>query len=160
MGTGISLIAAFVLTTADFCSDPFDGGVGEPQFCTLTAAQEISTPYFSVIVEPGFIVGVHKQGRRFQAQSTLWGSPNALTVERIEGTDAPLWTDCPEIREAPEDNVTWLDCRISTDGFHQRRLAARLKDGYVLIQYVYTARGASTGPALERMTQSVRVHAI
>ena len=71
----------------------------------------------------------------------------------------PSWPDCPKIIETVEDNVTWYDCRKSMDGFHERRLAAKLKDGYIVVRYSYTPIGAETGPSLERMTQSIRIHA-
>ena len=160
MALGIPLLLGAALATAEFCAEPFNGGVGEPQFCRITQRQEISTPYFSMFVEPDFIAGIHHEGNRIQVQSTLWQSPNELSIERIEGSEPPAWPDCTKITETVEQGVTWQDCQISTDGLYQRRLSTRLKDAFVVIEYSYTLRGAETGPALERMTQSVRVHAI
>jgi hypothetical protein len=160
MEIALQLLTVTALATAEFCAAPFDGGVGEPQFCRISERQEVSTPYFSIVVEPEFIVGVHNQGRRLQVQSTLWQSPNTLIVERIEGSSPPEWPECPTITETIEGDVTWLDCRIPADGFYERRLAAKLKSAYVVIEYTYSRLGAATGPALERMLQSVRIHAI
>jgi hypothetical protein len=153
------LLAAAVLVTAEFCADPFDGGVGEPQFCRLYETQEISTPYFSITIEPDFLVGVDRQGRRLQIQPSLRQSPVVLSVERIDDSDGPNWSDCPEIVETVEENVTWQDCRRTENGIHERRLLAKVNGAYVLIEYSYGALGATLAPALERMTQSIRIHA-
>jgi len=160
MELGLQLLTVTALATAEFCAAPFDGGVGEPQFCRILERQEVSTPYFSIIVEPEFIVGVHHEGRRLQVQSTLWQSPNSFIVERIDGSSPPAWPECPTITETIEGDLTWLNCRISAGGFYERRLAAKLKGAYVVVRYSYSRLGAETGPALERMMQSVRIHAI
>jgi hypothetical protein len=160
MDLAVQLLAAAGLATAEFCADPFEGGVEEPQFCRLYSSQDISTPYFSITVEPDFLIGVDRDGRRLQVQPTLWQSPAVLTVERIEGSNLPNWSDCPTIDETVEENVTWHDCRKTENGFHERRLIAKLYGAYILIEYSYGALGATLAPALERMTQSIRIHAI
>lgn len=156
----LHVLAAAVLATADFCAAPIDGGVGEPQFCRLDSTQEIDTPFFSISVEPDFLVGVGREGRYVQIQPTLWQSPSVLTIERVEGASSPNWADCSEVKETVEDAVTWQDCHKSGNGIYVRRLAAKLKGGYVLIEYSYSDRGATLAPGLERMTQSIRIHAI
>lgn len=55
--------------------------------------------------------------------------------------------------------VTWHDCRVVSSGYYERRLAARLRNTHVLIQYGYSTSGTVLAPSLERMTQSVRIHA-
>jgi hypothetical protein len=160
MELGVHLLILAALTTAEFCAEPVDGGVGEPQFCRITSSQEISTPYFSIVVEPNFLVGVHDQGRKLQVQSTMRQSMDVMTVEVVDGSRRPLWLHCPKIIETVEDNVTWHDCRLTVEGIHQRRLVAELSGRYVVIEYSYGQLGASSAPALERMTQSIRIHAI
>ena len=160
MELGIQLLALSVLATAEFCAEPIDGGVGEPQFCRITSHQEVSTPYFSIVVEPDFLVGVHHEGRKLQIQSSIWQSMDVLTVERVEGAQLPVRSECPKITETVQDNVTWHDCRYSVDGIHRRRLIAELHGSYVVIEYSYGKLSAKSSPALERMTQSIRIHAI
>jgi len=58
MGPLSPLLVVAALSTAEFCAKPIDGGVGEPEFCRIYERQEISTPYFSIVVKPDFIVGV------------------------------------------------------------------------------------------------------
>ena len=43
-------------------------------------------------------------------------------------------------------------------GQYTRRLAAALSDRHVLIEYSYSSLGTKLAPALERMTQSIKVH--
>lgn len=155
----VQLLALAVLATAEFCAEPIDGGVGEPQFCRITSNQKVSTPFFSIVVEPGFLVGVHHEGRKLQIQSSIRQSMDVLTVERVEGEQLPIWSDCPTVTKTAEDHVTWHDCRYSADGHYQRRLLAQLKGGYVVIEYAYGQHGTVSSPALERMTQSIDVHA-
>ena len=159
MDIGLQLLSTAVLATAEICAKPMEGGVGEPQFCRLAANREISTPYFTITVESEFLVGVHNQGRRLQIQSSIRQSQDILINERGDGSSPPNWPNCPAIAETVREGVTWRDCRISTGDSHERRLMAVLKDGWVLIEYSYTKLGTPSGPALERMTQSIRVHA-
>lgn len=160
MDISIQLLVAAVLATAEFCAEPMDGGVGESQFCLIAASQEISTPFFSITVEPNFLVGVHQEGRRLQVQSSIRQNQDGLIVEAVADSKIPNWPDCPQVSETREELVTWHDCRIDAGGSHERRLVASLKGGYVLIMYRYSASAAVYAPALERMTQSIRVHAI
>jgi hypothetical protein len=157
MGIGLTILAIGALATADFCAEPVDRAAGEPQFCRITARQEISTPYFSIVVEPNFLVAVHEQGRKLRIQSTTHQATDVMSVEAIEGTPPPLSSSCPKIVETVEANVTWHDCRSTSDGIHRRRLVAELKKGFVVIEYWYGRLDASNAPALERMTQSVRI---
>ena len=83
-----------------------------------------------------------------------------MIVELDDGSSLPNWDDCPEVAEWTEDGVSWRDCRISREGMHERRLMAKHNGRHVLIQYGYSSLGTSSGPALERMTQSIRIHAI
>ena len=160
MDLGLHITAAAILATAEFCANPIDGGVGEPQFCRLDAVQEISTPYFSITVEPEFLVGVGNQGRHLQIQPSLWQSPAVLTVKRTDGSDPPDLADCPASTERHEGVVIWRDCRVGEGDLHLRQIVALLSGAYVLIEYSYSALGTTLAPALERMTQSIRVHAI
>jgi hypothetical protein len=160
MELSAQLVMTAVIATAEFCANPFEGGVDEPQFCRLNAGQEISTPFFSVVVEPEFLVGVDREGRRLYLQPSSRQSQVHMKIEVVGGSDSPEWSDCPEIVKTTEEDVTWRTCRISGEGMHERRLAARLKGGHVLIEYSYSSLGAIFAPALERMTQSIRIHAI
>jgi hypothetical protein len=160
MESVLQMVAAAVLATVDFCAAPIGGGAGEPQFCRVDATQEIDTPFFSIKVEPGLLVGVGREGRYVQIQPALWQSPGVLTIERVEDATSPNWVDCAEVVETIEDAVTWQDCHKSENGIYERRLAANLKGGYVLIRYSYSASGAALAPALERMMQSVRIHSM
>jgi hypothetical protein len=160
MEPATQFLAATVLATAEFCASPLDGGVEEPQFCSVTSSQELSTPYFSITVEANFLVGIDRQGRRLLIQSTLWQNQDYLRIEAHVEADPPNWGDCPEIQEWSEDGVAWQDCRIATEGMHERRLMASIAGHFVVIEYGYTYLGTVSAPALERMTQSVRVHAI
>ena len=74
-----------------------------------------------------------------------------------EGPGPQILPGCPEFKETVEDNVTWRDCRTTLDGSHHRQLVAVLKAGHVKIEYSYGRLGATSGPALERMTQSIRI---
>jgi len=160
MDLGVQVLALTVLATAEFCAEPIEGGVDEPQFCRITSNQEVSTPFFSIVIEPGFLVGVHFEGRKLQIQSSIRQSMDILTIERVEGVQLPVWSDCPAIAKTAEDHVTWHDCRYSANGTHHRRLLAELKGGFVVIEYSYGQQGAVSSPALERMAQSIHVHAI
>jgi hypothetical protein len=152
------LLALAALATAEFCTNPVEGGVGEPQFCRMTSRQEVSTPNFSIVVEPNFLVAVYDQGRKVQIQSTIRQAMDVLTIEAVEGSRPPLQSVCPEITETVEDNVTWHDCRSTAEGIHSRRLIAEWDGHYVVIEYSYGRLSASRAPALERMTQSIRIH--
>jgi len=160
MELAANLLIAAVLTTADFCAAPFDGDVGDPQFCHLKDRQKIETPFFSVLVEPNLFVGVDREGRRLRVQPTLLREQAQFTIEVIDDVDMSKWSDCTELTETTEDIVTWHDCRIVSNGFYERRLAARMRNMHVLIQYGYSTSGTVLAPSLERMTQSVRIHAV
>lgn len=153
------LFIAAVLATADLCTAPLEGGAGDPQFCHLKDRQSIETPFFSVLVEPDLFVGVDRAGRRLRVQPTLLREPAQFTIEVLDHVDMSKWSDCTELTETAEDIVSWHDCRIVSNGFYERRLAARLANTYVLIQYSYSTLGTIMAPSLERMTQSVRIHA-
>ena len=148
---------AAVLATAEFCVQPVEGGVGDPLFCRMTTSQEVSTPYFSIVVEAGFFVGVDREGRRILVQSSVFKNHDTLTIEALEGSSLPVWSDCPRVDEFTESGVMWQDCHTTFKGHYTRRLAAALSDRHVLIEYSYTALGTRSGPALERMTQSINV---
>lgn len=154
------LLVAAVAATAEFCVNPIDGGVGEPDLCRLDASQEIETPFFSITVEPEFLVGVDRDGRRMLLTPSYRQSPVNMQIEVVDGAATPDWPDCPQVTESVEENVTWQDCRLSREGSHERRLAAKLRDRVVLIEYSYATAGTAFAPALERMTQSVRIKAM
>lgn len=151
------LVIAAALVTADFCAKPIEGGVGDPQFCSIAIAQEISTPYFSIVVEGGFLVGLHRDGRWLQVQSTLFKNLDSLTIEVLDGPSLPAWTDCPTVEEFEVRGVKWQDCRTTFHGHYTRRFAAAMSDRHVLIEYSYSSLATNTAPALERMTQSIKV---
>ena len=153
------LLITAVLATAEFCAAPLDSGVGDPQFCHVKDRQRIETPFFSVVVEPNLLVGVDREGRRLRVQPTLLREQAQFTIEVLDSIDMSKWSDCTEVAETAEDIVTWHDCRIVSNGYYERRLAARLRNMYVLIQYSYSTSGTVLAPSLERMTQSVRIHA-
>jgi hypothetical protein len=160
MGLSSHLLQTAVVATAEICADPFPGGTGEPDLCRLQATQEVATPFFSLIVEPEFLVGIDRGGRRILLMPSYRQSPVHMQIEVVEDAGPLDWPDCPKIIETVEENVTWQDCRISAEGIHKRRLAARLKNRRILIQYWYSTSSAEFAPALERMTQSARIHAI
>ncbi len=160
MGPVTQLLVAAVLTTAEFCAEPFDGGVEEPQFCRVTSPLELSTPFFTITVEPDFLVGIDRDGRRLRIQSTLWQSQDYLQIEVLEDPDNSRWSICSRVDIRIDSGISWQDCRASTDASFVRILMATMPNRYVLIEYGYSSLGAPSGPALERMTQSVSVHAI
>jgi hypothetical protein len=151
------LLAAAVLATSEFCAEPFDGGVEDPQFCRVTAPLEISTPYFSISIEPNFLVGIDRQGRRLRVQSTLWQNQDYLLIQvDVEAVTSHL-AGCAKIETWVEDDVSWQDCRMTTEGMYERRLMASMAGRHVRIEYGYSSLGTVSAPALERMTQSIRV---
>ncbi len=130
-----------------------------PDLCHLHAAQRIETPHFSIDIEPDFLVGIDREGRRMHVQSTLSRGIDLLAIEVANGAESPGWTDCADLKETSEANVSWRDCRRSSEAMAERQLVGRLKNGYVVIQYFYTAGiGTERAPLLERMTQSIRFH--
>jgi hypothetical protein len=156
----IQLLVAAVLATAEFCAEPIDGDVGEPQFCRVASPLELSTPFFTISVEPHFLVGIDRDGRRLQVRSSLSRSQDYLLVEVREEPDNSRWNSCAKIDVWKENGVGWQDCRIATDESYVRILMAQLPQHYVFIDYGYSSLGTESAPALERMTQSIRVHAI
>lgn len=153
------LLVTAVLATAEICPQPMEGGVGAPLVCHLAEPQEISTPYFSIVVEADFFVGVDREGRRLLLQSTQFNNQAALAIEALDGSTPPEWPRCRTVEEFVIENVKWQDCRLTDDGIYERWLAASLKDRHVLIQYLYSSEATKFAPALERMTQSIKVHA-
>lgn len=153
------LLITAALGTADLCAAPLDGDVGDPQYCHLKEKQKIETPFFSVLVEPDLFVGVDREGRRLRVQPTLLREQARFTIEVLDDLDMSKWSDCTELTETTEDIVTWYDCRIVSNGYYERRLAARMRNMHVLVQYGYSSPGTVLAPSLERMTQSVRIHA-
>lgn len=151
------LLVAAVVATAEFCASPIEGGVGEPDLCRLDGSREIATPFFSIVVEPEFLVGVDRGGRRMLLMPSYRQSQVHMQVEAVDDPAAPQWPDCPQVTESVEENVTWQDCRITLEGTHERRLLAKLQGRHVLIEYSYSTSGAVFAPALERMLQSVRI---
>jgi hypothetical protein len=151
------LMVAAALVTADFCAKPIEGGVGEPQFCSFAVEQEVSTPYYSIVVEGGFFVGLHREGRWLQVQSTVFKNQDILTIEVLDGPSLPAWSDCPTVEEFEDGGVKWKDCRTASGGHYTRRLAAALSNRHVLIEYSYSSLATNLAPALERMTQSIKV---
>ena len=93
-----------------------------------------------------------------QVQSTLFKNQDTLTIEVLEGSSLPMWPDCPTVSEFTVEGVAWQDCHATSNGQYTRRLAAALSDRHVLIEYSYTSLATRMGPALERMTQSIKVH--
>lgn len=160
MDPATQALVAAVLATAEFCAEPIDGGVGEPQFCSVSTPQEISTPFFSITVEADFLVGVDHQGRRLQIRSTLRQSQDYLLIEVQDEADTPSWGSCREVEEWVEGSVSWQDCHVVSEGMYERHLLASMAGRYVVIDYGYSSLGTVFAPALERMTQSIRVHAI
>lgn len=157
MDLSAQLLVAAVVATAEFCASPIEGGAGEPQLCRLHASREIATPYFSIVVEPEFLVGVDRGGRRMLLMPSYRQSQVHMQVEAVDDPAPPQWPDCPEVTETVEENVTWQDCRITLEGTHERRLYAKLNGRRALIQYSYSTSGAVFAPALERMLQSLRI---
>jgi hypothetical protein len=151
------LMVAAALVTADFCAKPIEGGVSEPQFCSFAVEQEVSTPYYSIVVEGGFFVGLHREGRWLQVQSTVFKNQDILTIEVLDGPSLPAWSDCPTVEEFEDGGVKWKDCRTASGGHYTRRLAAALSNQHVLIEYSYSSLATNLAPALERMTQSIKV---
>ena len=141
------LVIAAALVTADLCAKPIEGGVGDPQFCSIATAREVSTPYFSIVVEAGFFVGLHREGRRLQVQSTIFKNQDTLTIEVLDGPSLPAWSDCPTVEEFEDAGVKWKDCRTASHGQYTRRLVAALSDRHVLIEYSYSSLATNMAPA-------------
>ena len=153
--TAWALIA--VVATSEFCAAPLPGGVGEPLFCRLDQPTRVETPYFSVLIEPEFLVGVHREGGRLVAQSSIPQAQDWFEIEVIESDDPRRWADCPSVSETTEGNTTWRECHIESREFFEKRTGTRAGDKMVVVAYGYSARAASLSPALERMLQSVQV---
>ncbi len=161
MELATQLLIAGVLATAELCTQPIKGGGDGPDFCNLYSAQKVETPYFSIDVESDFLVGVDRQGRRMHVQSAPSRGIDLLAIEVSNETESQEWSNCSDLTETHEEDVTWRDCHRASTTVFERQLVARLKNGYVVIQYFYTAGiGTKRAPLLERMTQSIRIHAI
>jgi hypothetical protein len=154
------LLVTAVLATTEICAEPMEGSVGAPLLCRLAESQEISTPYFSIVVEADFFVGVDREGRRLLLQSMQFNNQAVLAIEVLDGSTLPEWPRCGTVEEFVIETVKWQDCRFTDDGVYERWLAASLKERHVLIQYLYSPEGTKFAPALERMTQTIKVHAI
>ena len=92
-----------------------------------------------------------------QVQSTLFKNQDTLTIEVLDGPSLPAWSDCPAVEEFEDGGVKWKNCGTASHGQYTRRLAAALSDRHVLIEYSYTSLATNMAPALERMTQSIKV---
>lgn len=161
MELAAQLLIAGVLATGELCTQPMKSGGDGPDLCHLYSAQKVETPYFSIDIEPDFLVGIDRQGRRMHVQATLTRGTGLLAIEVSDGAGTPEWSDCKYLTETHEEDVTWRDCHRASEAVFERQLVARLKNGYVVIHYFYTAgTGTERAPSLERMTQSIRIHAI
>lgn len=159
METVVYLTFAAVLSTAELCMNPLPGDSSQPDLCLIESTHQVSTPFFSVTVEPGFFVGVDREGRRMVVTAATRQSQAEMEIEVLPSIDANEWGACPKITETVEEHATWRDCGSTPGNVYERKLVASLASHEVLIRYVYTASGTPHAPALERMTQSVRVHA-
>ena len=78
------LMAAGVLTTADFCASPIDGGRGDPEYCRLPESDRVETPYLSIVTDSRFLIGVDQQGRRIMVGFSQHQNQAGLVIEVIE----------------------------------------------------------------------------
>jgi hypothetical protein len=135
MGITAIVFASLVLTTADFCANPIEGGVGEPQFCRLNDPQPIETPVFSIIVDSTFLIGIDRGGR--YSEGKLDGSSKTLG-----GT---TWDWCREYREEHDSTQFYF---------------LRTSQYLVLISHYSSKLGEDLTPAVHRVLETVAVHGI
>ncbi|HEU0223964.1 MAG TPA: hypothetical protein VFR29_00850 [Steroidobacteraceae bacterium] len=150
-----TIIAMAALATAEFCAEPIEGGLGEPQFCRFEHVQTIHTPWFSVDVPPALLAGVDQSGRRLMALATLRQS--AVSVS-ILASEMRAWSGCRVGEsELVIGGMTWSLCDESTPGTVQRRLTASVEDGYLSVFYSYPESGTMYAEPIQQLLRSIRV---
>jgi hypothetical protein len=161
MAISPQVLVASVLATSDLCSQPMANPGDGPALCHLYGAQRVETPYFSIDLEHDYLIGIDRGGRRMHIQSTLSRGIDSLTIEVVSTTEPTAWSDCADVKTSRDAEVSWRDCRRNSEAVVERQLIGTVDGGYVVVQYFYTAGiGTERAPSLERMTQSIRVHAI
>ena len=158
----ISLLAAAastVLSTADFCDAPIEGGVGEPQFCVLSGPQEITTPYFSVEVMPGVLVGVYDSGRRFRSQASIRQSQIGVDIEYLHLDNRAALPDrvgrfCTKEVPTTDGRVA---CDGSSDGIVERMVVIIRGRHAVIVEISATPLASEMLPVFEAMVESVAI---
>lgn len=83
MSAAVVIIVAAVLSTAELCADPLQGGRGEPDFCRLGAPERIDTPFFSVVAGSEVLIGIDQAGRRILIQFSIRQNQAGLLIQAI-----------------------------------------------------------------------------
>jgi hypothetical protein len=163
-------VASAVLATADFCANPIEGGVGEPQFCRLTAAQQIDTPIFSLTVDPTFLVGIDRRGRRLVLQPSLWQSQVSVYIEALSSVDRS-GVHASTIRRHAEGKLacslktvggaTWDHCTENLPGDETVQFYFLRKPEYLVLMAHHSSKlGRAFTPAVHRLLETVVVHGL
>jgi hypothetical protein len=170
MGIASIVVASVVLTTAEFCANPIEGGVGEPQFCRLNAPQQIETPVFSIVIDSTFLIGIDRNGRRLLIQPSLRQSQVSVNIEAIplgEGAEshAPVIDRYSEgkLDCSPKTlgGTIWDWCRGHAEEHDSAQFYfLRTSQYIVLISHYSSKLGEDLTPAVHRLLETVVVHGI
>ena len=155
----LSVLTTLALSTADICDDPMRGGSGEPRVCLLSASQRIDTPYYSIEVAPGQLVGIDSNGRRLQVQGSLWQSPIAAVVRVVSEPELArelvrIKGSCADFRLVEGEIAL---CDRSTADVIARVYATRSDRVVIVADLNATSIGLEMLPGYERMIQGIDV---
>jgi hypothetical protein len=164
------VVASMVLSTADLCANPIEGGVGEPQFCRLDASQQIDTPLLSLVVDSTFLVGVDRSGRRLWARPSLSQSQVHVILEAVPIGETAR-ADVPQIDQYLKGELscspkvlgatTWDWCKGNPEkDDYSEMYFLRTSKFIVVIAHYSSKLGESLTPAVDRLLETVTVHGI
>jgi len=149
MFASVWLVAA-VLSSDDLCDDPQVSGKDNPDYCLLSEARTVQTPWFDVDVPAGVFVGVDSDGSRLQVESSVRQSRAGL---RIEAYDSERRSEvllrfgrCARVLSSDD---THMLCDHSSYGLTNLALLLYGSERPVVVTLAVTEPG---GPELERYT--------
>ena len=111
-------VASLLIQTANLCSEPVAGGVGEPYFCFVAESTVIETPYFSLRTPPESLVGIDREGARVIVQASIRQSGIALVIEAHANTEMNrLYREVGRCGNLDARSDSFFVCVRSTDEF-------------------------------------------
>jgi hypothetical protein len=174
MQVALVVVASAVVATAEICANLIDGGKGNPPSCRLATSQRVETPYFSVVIDPGFLVAVDQSGRRMlvtfsQHQNQAGVSILAIPIEKRSETDRETALIIDRRARAIltcSDRLlgttTWQLCReaSSEEGDFPQYYFLETPYTLYLITHYSSELGRAVTPAIHQLLDTITVHGI
>jgi hypothetical protein len=173
MSAAVAIIVASVLSTAELCADPVQGGRGEPDFCRISAPERIDTPFFSVVADSEMLIGVDQAGRRILIQFSINQNQAGLLIHAIPRAELSKLEKAyagvrlyltGKLRCQPRElgDTAWEWCvenDLEEKNLSQRYLLQTPTDVYY-VEHHSSRLGRVMDPVIARLLQTLVVHGI